>query len=393
VAQASAAEYDDHVDDDPTNGVKSGGRLPSLDGLRAVAIAVVVYGHAVATDGFPRWLDWPVHDGSLAVRTFFVLSGFLITRLMLEEADRSGRMSLAGFYRRRAVRILPVLWAYLLFVAVLGWAEGSPLRWWQPLVPLTFTNGFPFWPRAGLPWSLLHTWSLAVEEQFYLVWPAVFAAACAVLPRRLRFRVLMLVLLAVGVAGPVGRAWMYVRPRRVGLIFTFAGNGDMIAWGCGLALVWHAYPSAVRRFFSCRPARGRAAAMIFVLGMPWYVGRTFGVEYVWAAWSVQAAALAYLIGSLVEVRRGVSYRLLNRRPAVWLGLLSYGLYVWQQPFLGGTPGHWWRRWPANLACAIVAACASYWLVERPTRRFRRSRKRPASQDIVRGEPWPESVSV
>ena len=369
------------MSEDPTGGQRSGGRLPSLDGIRGVAIATVVFSHAVGTERFPRWLDWPAHDASLAVRTFFVLSGFLITRLLTEEADRAGRVSLAGFYRRRAVRILPVLWAYLLFVATLGWAGASPLRWWQPLVPLTFTNGFQFWPRVGLPWSLLHTWSLAVEEQFYLVWPVAFAAARVVLPRRLQSGTLVLGLVATGVWGPFARAWMYVRPRDTGLIYTFIGNADLIAWGCGLALVWHARPSAVRRCLSWRPAWGRAAAVTVVLGMPWYVGRAFGVQYVWAGWSAQAAAIAYLIGSLVEVRRGLSYRLLNAKPLVCVGLLSYGLYVWQQPFLvpanGGHAGHLWQRWPVNLACAAAATVASYWLVERPARRFRRAGPRGA----------------
>jgi peptidoglycan/LPS O-acetylase OafA/YrhL len=353
----------------------AGGRLPSLDGIRAIAILVVVYSHAHGTDGFPSWLQWSLPDGSAAVRAFFVLSGFLITSLMLRERSRAGRVSLVRFYRRRAVRILPVYWAFLAFVALL-WAAGTvALRPANLLAPLTFTNGFGLWGRPPAAWVTLHTWSLAVEEQFYLCWPLAFVVVTAVVPRRAGQLVLLALLGGVLVAGPIARAHMYLRPWQAQLIYAMPGNVDILGWGCALALAWDAFPAAVERCLAWRPAVGRAAALAVVLYGPMVVGRAYGYEYGWSAWGAQALAVAYLIASLVHVRRGASYRLLNSRPMVRLGVLSYGLYLWQQPFLESFSGaghapHTWQRWPLNLGCALATAMLSYRLVERPMRRFR-----------------------
>lgn len=137
-----------------------------------------------------------------------------------------------------------------------------------------------------------------------------------------------------------------------------------------------------------RPAVGQAAAVGVIELAPAYAKQAFGLAYGWAAWSAQAAAIAYLIGSLVHVRRGVSYQLLNARPVVWLGLVSYSLYVWQQAFAhpvgpDGRASHWWQGWPWNVPLAVAAGTASYWLIERPLQRFRR-RRSPEVPSIGRG---------
>ena len=369
---------------DGTDDAAGTGRLPSLDGIRAASVLVVLHSHLDGPGQLPAWVRWvlqPMPSGDLGVRAFFVLSGFLITWLLLREVGASGRVSLAGFYRRRAVRILPVIWAYLAFVAVL-WACGwdAEVRGWHLLVPLTFTNKAPWWPRRE-SWGIGHTWSLAVEEQFYLVWPVVMAGA-AVLARRRPGRagtwLLAGVLAAVLVAGPVVRVWIYQRPRQVHLVYTSVAQADLIGWGCLLAIGWRAMPGRVERWLSWRPAWGRAIAVAVIGLAPAYAKQAMGLPYAWAAWSAQAAAIAYLIGSLVHVRRGISYRALNAGPVVWLGLVSYSLYVWQQEFAhpagpGGRADHWWQAWPWNVPSALAVAAASYYLVERPLHRFRRRR--------------------
>jgi peptidoglycan/LPS O-acetylase OafA/YrhL len=345
-----------------------------LDGLRAASIAVVVIDHLGGNPGFPNWPSRLPIDGLLGVRVFFSLSGFLITRLLLRERDRTGRVSLAGFYRRRAVRILPVFWVYLLFVVALRAIGVEPMPAWQLLPPLTFTNFAPWWPSGAQPWVVAHSWSLAVEEQFYLIWPAVVAATAAALPRspRARSAVLLAGLTVTLFAEPVVRYAVCVHARQAWLTRTAVANFDFIAWGCLLAVLWHDRPRAVGRFFAWHPSLGRLAAVAVVLWTPWYVRRLFPLPFVWAAWSLPAAATTYLIGSLVEVRRGICYRALNARPVVWLGLVSYSLYVWQEAFVGNGPtGHLWRQWPLNVALAVAAAFASYRLVERPSQQYRR----------------------
>jgi len=145
-------------------------RLPSLDGWRALSILMVLGAHTTHTTGFPEELRplflW-VFDGALGVRFFFCISGFLITYLMLQEAERTGRMSLRDFYVRRTLRILPVYFLYL--AVLLGLQCTTPLKLtageWA--ASLTFTADF-----ASGQWLNGHLWSLAVEEQFYLLWRA-----------------------------------------------------------------------------------------------------------------------------------------------------------------------------------------------------------------------------
>src|SRR5947207_1759718 len=148
-------------------------RLPSLDGWRAVAIAMVVMSHFTAVRGFspPAW--WTqAFQGNLGVRIFFVISGLLITYLLLLEAERRGRPSLRSFYTRRVLRIFPVYFLYLGVVVGLtlaGLYTDTATAW---IGSLPFTRNF-----IGQTQSLTgHYWSLAVEEQFYLVWPITLVA-------------------------------------------------------------------------------------------------------------------------------------------------------------------------------------------------------------------------
>ena len=152
----------------------SRGRIPSLDGVRAIAILLVLYAHA----------DIPGHSafmlaaikgrcGFLGVQLFFVLSGFLITALMLRERERTGGVSRAGFYMRRALRILPAYIAYLAVVAIMPPMADHRLTRSDWLSALTYTVNFHPLP---LPMAISHAWSLSVEEHFYLLWPLVLAA-------------------------------------------------------------------------------------------------------------------------------------------------------------------------------------------------------------------------
>src|ERR1017187_6342941 len=145
-------------------------RLPSLDGWRAISIMMVLGAHAEHTNGFPnafhaifKWL----FDGTLGVLFFFVISGFLITWLLVFENDRSGHINLKHFYARRALRILPVYYAFILTLVCLQLFTvytQSVSAW---IGNLTFTTNFV----TANVWPSGHLWSLSVEEQFYLLWP------------------------------------------------------------------------------------------------------------------------------------------------------------------------------------------------------------------------------
>src|ERR1700733_3368995 len=151
-------------------------RLPSLDGLRAVAISFVLLGHASHTALFPQaWKSVLARLpalGHFGVELFFVISGFVITHSLANEERDNDTVSLRAFYVRRVLRILPPVAAYLLFVFVLQAAGAIDLDRVEWVAALTFTRNF----CAG-HWITGHLWSLAVEEQFYLLWPFMFAFA------------------------------------------------------------------------------------------------------------------------------------------------------------------------------------------------------------------------
>lgn len=176
------------------------GHRPALDGLRGLAVLMVMACHL--------WSRFPARGGFLGVDVFFVLSGFLITRLLIEEIRRSGRIELRSFYRRRAARLLPAVGVLIAVVVVIAVATS----WWGDirsrmllgsLTTLTHTSN---WARiAGDSLGRLgHTWSLAVEEQFYIVWPIVLAL---IVRRTQRVSSVVAALLAVVVAESTGRAW------------------------------------------------------------------------------------------------------------------------------------------------------------------------------------------
>src|ERR1700724_1408201 len=169
-------------------GVMSSHRVPSLDGLRTISISFVLLGHLYGTAGYPRnkltlLLTYYAHFG---VQVFFVVSGFLITTLLLKERDRTGRIDLLAFYRRRTFRIFPACFFYVTAMAVVAW----------PLGYLGYAYSYTMcYAGQGRPWLLGHLWSLSVEEQFYLLWP--FALALAFSMRR---RVAIVVMFAAPIA-------------------------------------------------------------------------------------------------------------------------------------------------------------------------------------------------
>ncbi len=148
-------------------------RIPSLDGLRAVSIVLVIVSHLLGTRGFPwgpRALGTVGDFGYLGVKVFFVISGYLITRLLIAEHARTGRISLRDFYVRRVWRIFPAFYAFIaamLAAWAIGWIALAPT---DVLAAVTYTMNYHY-ERS---WDLGHIWSLSIEEQFYLVWPFLF---------------------------------------------------------------------------------------------------------------------------------------------------------------------------------------------------------------------------
>lgn len=356
-----------------------------LDGLRAVAVLAVMAYHLDS-----RLLP----GGFLGVELFFVLSGFLITALLLEEHDRRGGVALGRFYARRALRLFPAL--ALVVMACSVWAivhphyrpdRGDTLRG-LPYVLLYMANWASGVFHVGLG-LLDHTWSLAVEEQFYLLWPCAFLLI-RLLSRRTAVAVCLGAAVAVAVARGIGFDLM---PGWRGFFYT-ATRLDGLLIGCGLA-----FARSVG-LFDRVPERGARTIGVggaaVVIGTFILVSGSSSAPYLGVLTLVDVATGAMIVAIVCSPRSAVALTL-SAGPLVATGRISYGLYLWQTPLTVVLLGH---LGAASLPVKLVvvwpviftAATASYFLVERPALRWKARFSPPPTgleaEAAVSGRPAP-----
>ena len=363
------------------HGARSKG-IPALDGLRAVAVGLVLAEHG----GLPG-----VPGGFLGVDVFFVLSGFLITSLLLDELGGSGRIALAGFWIRRARRLLPALIVMVLAVvaartlfppeatATLRDDAVAALFWvanWAFVAQKTdyFSQGSP-------PSPLQHTWSLGVEEQYYLFWPLLVIAVVAVFGARARWGVFALA--AVGAVGSAVAAILLASDETVNRVY-FGTDTRVQA-----LLVGAAAAALLVRDWSVLTAGGTlirtrwrrwAAGALSVLGLVMLAAlahyATGSPRDFRAGLLIVVAVAAVLVVAPVALDQGGPVaRVLAWRPLVWLGAISYGVYLWHWPIFLAINGELtgWSGWPlfaVRCAATLVVATGSWWLLEQPIRRWR-----------------------
>jgi peptidoglycan/LPS O-acetylase OafA/YrhL len=334
--------------------------IPSLDGLRAVSVGMVIAAHlsevvAQKIPFIPLWLyaAW----GSLGVQTFFVISGFLITLILLKELNATGTISLGRFYFRRALRIFPAFYVYLaagLALTLAGVFAGKPSAF---LIAGTYTTNY-----LGLDSPLLeHTWSLSLEEQFYLLWPA----ALLLLGTRKGIKLATWLILL----SPLSRlVTYYLAPHHRALVGAMLHSGlDSIMFGCLLALLW--YNPRFNEFV--QPLiRGRVAALsglfVFVLS-PILQAHFRGSYTLVVGLTLNAICMSQILLYVVRVPDSALGWVLNTRVLRHLGVISYSLYLWQEMFAGANSV---RFFPWSLPAILACAELSYWLVERPALRLR-----------------------
>lgn len=332
-------------------------RIASLDGVRATAIAMVLFAHASGT----RFAPVPVRVSEcfahLGVRVFFVLSGYLITRLLLDELDASGGISLRRFYLRRALRIFPAFYAYVAVVALLGLAGAIRLEPGDVAAALTYTTNY----HRHRAWYLGHAWSLAVEEQFYLLWPAVVA----LLGRRRAPRAAALA--CVGVPLVRLATYFFLPDARDGIGETFGTTCDALAAGCLLAtLEGSPLLERARRWMDVKGALAATAVVVLVCSA---LERRPSFDLV-VGETAANLGIALALDRCVRAPASHVGRVLNAAPVAKLGTISYSLYLWQQPWLDRHSRATVCAFPLNLLIAVALALASYRLVERPLLGFR-----------------------
>ncbi|MDT4937840.1 MAG: hypothetical protein QOG80_1511, partial [Pseudonocardiales bacterium] len=362
-------------------------RIPALDGVRALAVLAVLASHA----GIPG-----VAGGFIGVDVFFVLSGFLITSLLLDESNREGRADLGGFWARRARRLLPAALVMITaVVAARSWLRPDAivgLRDDALSAALWFSNwrwatqGTDYFSQGGTASPLQHTWSLAVEEQFYLVWPCLLVLALAgVAGARARSRrVVTLALMGVAVSAFVTwRLTSHATPGRV--YFGTDVRAQELLIGAALAgLLAPTWQWATVRRRAQRSPQSAArsglplllsASGLVVLGIAAHRVDGTPNDFRHGLLLIVSLASAALIAGLMLDRRMLVSRLLSTAPLVALGRISYGVYLWHWPAFGVVTGartglRTYELAGLRFGVTIVLALLSLVLVERPAQRVR-----------------------
>jgi peptidoglycan/LPS O-acetylase OafA/YrhL len=359
------------------------GRISALDGLRAVAVLIIM--------GFHFQVSW-LPGGFIGVDVFYVLSGFLITGLLLSEYRKRGRIGLSAFWLRRARRLLPALVIVLVAVTLLVRFVSPPglypdfrmsslsalfyfSNWWQ------IVSSGSYFVATSPASPLTHTWSLAVEEQFYLVWPLVVIAVMhfsRVFARGLR------VLLVLSVVGAVGSAL------EMAFLYNPMVNTTRLYFGTDT----HAQSILVGSVLACSltiiqmrrggegmapPARSPtilrllvlvgAAGFAGTLALAYSIDGTAAFDYRGGFFLSALSAAAMILAAVCAPGKAIA-RFLSLRLLVWIGTISYGLYLWHYPVFvfvdseqTGLNGMWLLA--LRFATTFALATASYYLVERP----------------------------
>jgi len=337
-------------------------KLPSLYGLRAVSIVIVILAH-ITRFSIPTnqdvMLRIPIFNGQFGVTVFFLISGFLITSLLLQEEERAGSISLKDFYIRRVLRIFPAYYFLLLVCFVLqllGYLSISSAAW---ITSLTYTKYLN--PRAEFYTG--HAWSLSIEENFYLFWPFIL-----MLGDKIRKEATVYLIFVV----PIVRLYVHFYPVEWINDLSIFTRIDSIAMGCFLALYKKELLAKLKphwnSFFY--------GSLILLFLLPWleYASTNtplslFFILFGGVSGTIASGLIAIILLYSVYGPRGNWYRMLNTKAFNYIGVLSYSLYLWQQLFVLKRP--WWvTHFPQNIFMIFLTAMFSYYVIERPFLRLK-----------------------
>jgi peptidoglycan/LPS O-acetylase OafA/YrhL len=351
--------------------------VPALDGLRALAVMLVFLFHTSHVRG-----------GWVGVDVFFVLSGYLITSILLTEHDRTGAISLRRFYIRRACRLLPAVIVIICVAVALAVYFQNKMHDTviDAVAALCYIIDYRY--ALMLPdavsvhaTALLHLWSLSVEEQFYFLWPLFLIASLSMWNRRTVFRATVGLIIVVA-------AWRILlfatgSDPSSRLYFAFDTRADELLIGCALAL-WRSDVLAARFLMPLWPV---AALLLAVVVLK--IDRASPLVPV--GYPLLGASVACLIVVVTGNERSFLRRMLSLWPVVALGRISYGFYIWHFLIIIELQNHLVvHRTVLVFSLTLIAAVASYWLIERPFLRLKfahpRSVSLPPSSGAVSNSP-------
>ena len=334
---------------------KLSNRIPSLDGLRAISIVLVVVGHWLHVLGYGNLGNL----GNLGVRVFFVISGFLITGLLMKELEKTSDVSLLKFYFRRTLRIFPAYYFYLSVIASAAFLGFI----YVPLKSLFYACVYVTDYANPSSWLLGHTWSLAVEEQFYLLFPTVLLI--------LGIRYTKIFLFLVVLVSPFIRLadFQFFGSEPVWVIKGFHANLDALAVGCLLALF---YKRLHENSFYQKLIKSK---IVFVLPVIILLANSQSEHpriFLGASFTVINLLVAFCIDWAVTNYDSVTGKILNSAPLATLGMMSYSIYLWQQPFFNPDSPGIWTQTPFNFIGLAVMTLISYYAVEKYSLKLRQT---------------------
>ncbi len=338
-------------------------KLPGINGLRAISVILVIIHHLfrqypiVPDIQFPFYLK-PfisfIQDGHLGVNVFFVISGYLITSLLLDEEKASGSISIKNFYMRRILRIFPAYYFLLLFYFVLqlcGHLQLTNASW---LTALTYTK-YINWKAD---WYTAHAWSLSIEEQFYLCWPFVFMSG----PMLRKIFAIFLILFV-----PMMRIYLHLHPLEWITELHILMRIDAIAMGCFFALYKDRILTVLSR--NWRLYFFISISLLFVLRALPILFEKVHLGFIWVPLgSTHGSVANFLNGCIlmytIFAPQAQWARFLNSKIMNAIGVLSYSIYLWQEFFIVESD-YWYNKMPLNLLLIIVMSVLSYYCIEQP----------------------------
>ena len=339
-------------------------RIQSLNGIRALAILFVMIDHVrygvICPCVFYSLNDY-MSVGNFGVQIFFVISGFLITGLLLKEKVQTGSIDLKKFWLRRVIRIVPAFYFFILVIILLKYFQIAVVSNNAILASALFVSNFG---NIHSQWLMAHSWSLSVEEQFYLFLPLILIF----LPRRYYFIFIVIIIYYM--------LYYYLRHYPVLFVFRFffiTAPGLLIGALLAIAL----YKNWLIKIHHKLMHPIFAFSLIFAILI--YLPRAFDFMPVFYR------PLDYILSSLFIAtfiyyavycgKKNVLYKVLNFSVISYIGVLSYSLYLWQQPFFAKISNYhvypYWTVFPKNVIFVIIAALISYYMIERPFLRLKK----------------------
>ncbi len=348
------------------------GRIPYLDGFRAIAILSVIIYHIGGQ--YHLYILDRISDGQLGVTLFFVISGFLITLLLLREHERYDRISISKFYKRRFLRIFPAYYFYLIVMCALYILHSIHFPYFYWIGAFTYT--ICYFPDISKAWFLAHTWSLSVEEHFYLLWPIIILL---ITPKKA-----YKILIAFIITTPFIRIFIfYITHRTISVESYSITQMGSIGIGCFFAYcVYSSYFNNIKKLFIKHPV------IIFISGISVLfvsklihtlnhgilsqiyhnsvlIKHLISIYIIGFYDPVNAFGFSLIIAGCLFSHSNILDKILNNKIMVHIGILSYSLYLWQQPFTYRSKFIMQFHWYILLPAIYIVSLCSYNFIEKP----------------------------